>query len=63
MGQHAEEVLKSIKTVVAFGGEDKEMQRYSKNNVPINTRSKIKVLILDIKTNKFCSSTCKKSRM
>ncbi|XP_026317561.1 multidrug resistance protein homolog 49-like isoform X2 [Hyposmocoma kahamanoa] len=28
VGQHAEEVLKSIKTVVAFGGEDKEIQRY-----------------------------------
>lgn len=27
VGKHAEEVLKSIKTVVAFGGEDKEIQR------------------------------------
>ncbi|XP_075991226.1 multidrug resistance protein homolog 49-like [Anticarsia gemmatalis] len=28
-GKHAEEIMKSVKTVVAFGGESKEVDRYS----------------------------------
>lgn len=32
VGKHAEEVLKSVKTVVAFGGEHKETHRYILSN-------------------------------
>lgn len=38
----AEEVLGSIRTVIAFGGEEKEAERYKKNLIPANKTGRLK---------------------
>lgn len=43
-GSVAEEVLGSIRTVVAFGGQEKELERYKKNLLPAEKNGKKKGL-------------------